>query len=431
MTNKTSSAPRTGKLQWLLSPWTILVCLAVGVLLGIYLPQAATRLAPIGDLYLRLLQMCVLPIMVTAIISSVTKLLASKMSGSVLLRIILVFCAGLVLASFIGVAAGALGQPGANLDQEAKEVMGQLISSRTEEGSMSAPDMQLYLDQKQRATPAGSTSFLKDIIPENIFHALQQGHTLQILFFSLVLGVALGFVSEHLRDRLLSDIEAVFQAFITIIGWLMYLLPLGLLFLIASQIADIGLEVMGAMTKYILWTYIGCFLLVLINSLAISLATKRGFIQTLRLLRQPLLISFFTRNGFAAMPSAIEAMHENFRIDKNTTNFVIPLGITLCRFGTVMAFSLSVIFMAQLFGVQLDLGSILFIALASVLAGVASAGAPGVVALTMISIVLKPLGLPMEVALVLLLAVDPITDPPLTLINVQTNCAACSLIQNS
>jgi proton glutamate symport protein len=291
--------------------------------------------------------------------------------------------------------------------------------------------MKLYLDQDKPAASAASPSFFKEIIPENIFHSLQQGHTLQILFFSLILGIALGFVSENLRDRLLNDIEAVFQAFITIIGWLMYLLPLGLLFLIASQIAEIGLEVMGAMTKYILWAYIGCFLLLLINGLIISLGTKTGLIQTFQLLRQPLLISFFTRNGFAAMPSAIEAMHENFRIDENTTNFVIPLGITLCRFGTVMAFSLSVVFMAQLFDVPLDLWTILFIAFASVLAGVASAGAPGVVALTMISIVLEPLGLPLEVALVLLLAVDPITDPPLTLINVQTNCAACSLIQNS
>ncbi|MFO8031574.1 MAG: cation:dicarboxylase symporter family transporter [Desulfohalobiaceae bacterium] len=431
MTDTQASPAPKAKLQWLLSPWTVLTCLAAGVALGISLPQTATRLAPIGDLYLRLLQMCVLPIMVTAIISSVTRLLASKMSGRVLLRIILVFCAGLVLASFIGVAAGVLGQPGADLDQEAKEVMGQLITSHTEGGLMSGPDMELYLDQDNSAAPSDSAGFLKEIIPENIFDSLQQGHTLQILFFSLVLGVALGFVSEHLRDRLLSDIEAVFQAFITIIGWLMYLLPLGLLFLVASQIAEIGLEVMGAMTKYILWAYIGCFLLVLINSLVISLSTKTGLIQTFQLLRQPLLISFFTRNGFAAMPSAIESMHENFRIDKNTTNFVIPLGITLCRFGTVMAFSLSVVFMAQLFGVQLDLWTILFIAFASVLAAIASAGAPGVVALTMISIVLEPLGLPLEVALVLLLAVDPITDPPLTLINVQTNCAACSLIQNS
>lgn len=129
------------------------------------------------------------------------------------------------------------------------------------------------------------------------------------------------------------------------------------------------------------------------------------------------------------MPAAIEALQDNFGVKKDTTSLVIPLGITVCWFGTVMAFALSVVFLAQLFTVPLDPLTIAFIGGASVIAGIAAAGAPGVVAITMISIVLTPVGLPMEVALVLLLAVDPITDPALTCVNVQTNCAACALIQ--
>lgn len=430
MTESEPTSSIKNRLQWLLSPWFLIACLAAGVLLGVYLPNTAERAAPAGDLYLRLLQMCVLPIMVTAIISSVARLMSSGMSGRMLGRIIMIFCAGLMLTSVIGLAASLLGKPGADLDQETREVMGKLITTHTEEGGqLLAPDMELFLDQDRQELPQEPESILEQIIPENIFHALQQGHTLQILFFSLLLGVAVGFISGGMRDRLLTDIEAVFQAFVLIIGWLMYLLPLGLLFLIASQIAGIGLEAMGAMARYLLWVYAGCILVVLINGLVISLSTGKGFLHSFRLLRQPLLISFFTRNGFAAMPSAIQAMRESFKVDKDITNFVIPLGITVARFGTVMVFSLSVVFLAQLFGVELDISSIVFIAFASVLAGVASAGAPGVVALTMISIVLEPLGLPLEVALVLLLAVDPVTDPPLTLVNVQTNCAACSLIQ--
>jgi len=413
-----------------MSPWFILACLAAGVLIGVYLPETARWAAPAGDMYLRLLQMCVLPIMVTAIISSVAGLLSSGVSGRMLIRIIIIFFAGLVVASVIGLTAGLLGKPGADLDQEAREVIGQLITAHTEEDEpFMTPDMELFLDQDKQEVPEEPESFVKQIIPDNIFHALQQGHTLQILFFSLLLGVALGFISGDKRDRLLTDIEAIFQAFVLIIGWLMYVLPLGLLFLIAGQIAGIGMEAMGAMARYLLWVYAGCILLVLINGLILAWRSGRGFLESFRLLREPLLISFFTRNGFAAMPSAIQAMRDNFKIDKDITNFVIPLGITVSRFGTVMVFSLSVVFLAQLFGVELDPGSIIFIAFASVLAGVASAGAPGVVALTMISIVLEPLGLPLEVALILLLAVDPITDPPLTLVNVQTNCAACALIQ--
>lgn len=417
------------KFQWLLSPWVILGSLVAGVLVGINLPETAIKLAPAGDLYLRLLQMCVLPIMVTAIITSIARLLASGMSGRMLGRIMIVFCGGLLMASIIGLTSGLVGKPGTDLGNESRAVMGKLITSFSDDGQYFAPDMELYLDENQHDTTESSGDFLKELVPNNIFNALQKGHTLQILIFSMLLGVALSQISDNFRERLVNDLEAVFQAFILIIGWIMYLLPMALFFLIAKQVAGMGVEVLGAMTRYIFWVYIGCILLVLINGLVIALSTKKSFFQSFMLLKQPLLLSFFTRNGYAAMPSAIEVMRESFRINKNTANLVIPLGITICRFGTVMVFSLSVVFLSQLFTLELDSFTILFIAFASVIAGIASAGTPGVVALTMISMVLAPLGLPLEVALILLLAVDPITDPPLTLVNVHTNCAACSLIQ--
>lgn len=419
---------RKTKLEWLLSPWTLLFCLTAGALTGIIFPQAADRLAPAGDSYLNLLQMCVLPIMITAVISSVARLLSSQMTGKVLGRLIGVFCLGLLMASGIGLTAGLVGKPGQDLDQKSKEAMGTLITSSTEnEGHIFAPDMELFLEE-DGSQDIKKNDFLQQIFPKNIFDALQKGHTLQIVFFSLLLGTALSFIPAKLRDQLLDSLDAVFQAFLLIIHWLMYLLPLGLFFLIAQQISGVGTQIMGAMAAYIFLVYIGCIGLVLINGWVMALSTKTGFLKTFQMLRQPLFLGFFTRNSYAAMPSAIESMQEGFRINKDTTSLVIPLGITICRFGTVMVFSLSVVFLAQLFDVQLNFMTILFIAFGSVLAGIASAGAPGVVAITMIGIVLTPLGLPLEVAFVLLLAVDPITDPALTLVNVHTNCAACSLI---
>lgn len=416
--------------QWLLSPWSITAGLLAGGAAGICLPEISRNFAPFGDAYLRLLQMCVLPIMITAIITSLAKLLTSGMTGRVLGRILLILGIGLILASLLGLLSGLIGKPGADLSQGAREVIGSLISGQGQEKAFD-PDMKLSFDKEYQEKSKPPGEFLKEVIPENIFKALLQGQTVQILFFALLTGVAMSFISGQMRDKLVDNLEAIFQTFILIIHWLMYLLPLAIFFLIASQLAELGVEVLGAMARYIVWVYAACFLLVLINALAMAASTGQGFLRTFKLLKEPLIISFFTRNSYAAMPSAIEALRDSFRIDKDTTNLVIPLGITICRFGTVLVFALSTVFMAQLFNVQLDALNILFIAFASVVAGIAAAGAPGVVALTMISIVLEPLGLPLEVALVLLLAVDPITDPPLTLINVQTNCAACSLIQNN
>ena len=429
MANTATSSSCKAKLQWLLSPWTLVGALATGVFFGVKAPEMANTLAPIGDSYLKLLQMCVLPIMVTAIISSVARLLSSGMSGRMLRRLLVVFVLGLLIAAGIGLTAGVAGKPGTNLDQAAQTALGKLISSFGAEGEqIVSPDMELYLKGTQHAQEE-TPGFFQDLIPKNIFQALHKGHTLQILIFALLLGTALSSISAERRDGLLDSLDAIFQAFLLIIHWLMYLLPLGLLFLIAHQVAGMGMQTLSAMTKYIILVYAGCLVLVLLNAGALAMSTRTGFFRSFQLLRQPLLISFFTRNSYAAMPAAIEALQDNFGVKKDTTSLVIPLGITVCRFGTVMVFALSVVFLAQLFTVPLDPLTIAFIGGASVIAGVAAAGAPGVVAITMISIVLTPLGLPMEVALVLLLAVDPITDPALTCVNVQTNCAACALIQ--
>ncbi|MFP4034362.1 MAG: dicarboxylate/amino acid:cation symporter, partial [Desulfovermiculus sp.] len=219
---------RKTKLEWLLSPWTLLFCLTAGALTGINFPQAADRLALAGDSYLNLLQMCVLPIMITAVISSVARLLSSQMTGKVLGRLIGVFCLGLLMASGIGLTAGLVGKPGQDLDQKSKEAMGTLITSSTEnEGHIFAPDMELFLEE-DGSQDLKKTDFLQQIFPKNIFDALQKGHTLQIVFFSLLLGTALSFIPAKLRDQLLDSLDAVFQAFLLIIHWLMYLLPLGL-----------------------------------------------------------------------------------------------------------------------------------------------------------------------------------------------------------
>jgi proton glutamate symport protein len=156
--------------------------------------------------------------------------------------------------------------------------------------------------------------------------------------------------------------------------------------------------------------------------------SKTSFLSTFLALRKPLIISFGTRSSFVAMPSAIHSMSEDLRFEKETTNLVVPLGITLCRFGTVMAFGLSTIFFAQLYNLPLSPGSYGVILFGTVLAALASAGAPGAATIGMLSLVFNPLGLPVDAAIALMLAVDPLIDPIITLVNVHTNCTCTALI---
>jgi proton glutamate symport protein len=421
---------------WLLSPWAILAGMAGGVLIGTFNKELAEIIAPGGELFLKLLQMCIIPIMITAVSSSLARLFLSKKASRYIGRIVIVFLLGLLLSAGMGLLFGMIGQPGTRLDPGDRHTLGKTLVA-AESGQQSAqrskitPEWFVSLSQpleKLAHQPPKFGDFFTAIIPENIFASLSGGHNMQILFFSILFGIALPSIPVQYSDKIITGLAGIFKTFENLIGWIMYSLPLGLCCLLAGQVARTGLDIMLAMVHFVVILYIGAFLLIGVNALIIQRAVKLPLSNVLASLRQTLVIAFGTRNGFVAIPAAIEAMSGDLGLDEQTTNLVIPLGITLCRFGTTMVFGLSTIFFVQLYQVTLSPMDYAFIVLGSVLAAIASAGAPGVVALRMLALVFTPLGLPLNAAITLLLAVDPVTDPILTLLNVHTNCAVTALI---
>lgn len=417
-------------LNWLLSPWMIILGLIGGTAIGLFFPETARTIAPAGKLYLLLLQMCVLPIMTSAVITSLGRLVSSKEQGVSAVRVAVVFLVGLLLAAAVGmVAAGAL-QPGNNLDSQARETVGRLMSGGGEAQEQKlAADLEVsFHSVPARQDDSSPLQFIVDMVPENIFQALSQGHSIQILVFSILFGIALGLLPTTRSTSAFAFLEAIFSAFSQIISGLMYFLPIGLFALIAEQATRVGSETFTALLGFIIATAIAGICLLIGSLFVIWLRAKTSPINILLGLKDTIVIALGTRSGLAAIPSAITAMNEQFKFERTGTNLVIPLGITVCRHGTVMMFALTALFMCQLYQMNVGLTELAIILFGSVLAGMASAGAPGIVAISMLALVLDPLGLPMESAFILLLALDPITDPLLTLINVQSNCAATSLI---
>ena len=243
-----------------------------------------------------------------------------------------------------------------------------------------------------------------------------------------MLGVALATVGMQQTDQIIQATFVLFKAFENVIGWMMYFLPFGLFCLLAGQVAQVGISIIMALMQYVGMIYVAAIIIVLINGLVIRFMGRTSFLSTFLALRKPLIISFGTRSSFVAMPSAIHAMSEDLRFEKETTNLMIPLGITLCRFGTVMTLGLSTIFLhnSTIYPwVRDSYGVILF---GTILAALASAGAPGAATIGMLSLVFNSLGLPVDAAIALMLAVDPLIDPIITLVNVHTNCTCTSLI---
>lgn len=404
----------------LLSPWVILSSVIIGVVIGIYNKPLAIELGALGDLYLKMLQMCVVPILVTAVVSSLGRLFSSQATGCYIRPMVLVFLTGLLLAAVFGVVVGLIGQPGTNLDQSAKVVLGKQIFSAESAGDVT---------QENTQSP-GLMMFFQKMIPSNIFNSLTEGNNLAILFFSIFIGIALGMEGIAQKEVALDVVDAFYETFLRIVEWFMYALPFGLLCLIAGQIAHVGTAILGAMLKLIVLMYIGAFVMVVVYSLLIWMRVGGSYWKSLTALREPLFIALGTSSSFATIPSALTGLKEKLKLEKSITDLVVPLGITLNPPGTVFQFSLASIFIAQIYGAHLSLQDFIVLTIAAVLASMAASGAPGLAAVSMISLILEPLGLPVQVAVILLAAIEPIVDPMITVTNVYANCATSAIISN-
>ncbi|MEC4804193.1 MAG: dicarboxylate/amino acid:cation symporter [Jaaginema sp. PMC 1079.18] len=405
------------------SPWTILVSVVLGVAIGLWNKNLASAIAPLGNLYLILLKMCVLPILLSAITMSIGRLMTSHDAKRYIKRILIVFPVGWLGVSLLGTIVAAIAGPGRNLPTSVLETLGVLVNE-------SAIDLELSLEGPlpQEEPLPGLGDFLYNMVPDNIFEALSQGDSLQVLFFAIVFGTALGLVGGTVAETLFATLEAIYRSFNKLIQWFTLILPLGLCSLLAAQIADLGIDIMLAMIDFVIIVILTFGVLYLIGTLIIWRYARCSLTRVFAVLREPTILALATRSSLACIPSAISAMHDALRFDRKTTDLVVPLAVTLCRFGSVVYFALAALFVAQLYDNTLGLGGYAIAIFASILAGMATSGVTGVLTLTLLQLVLDPLGLPLEAALVLFIAIDPIVDPFRTLGIVHTSLAATAAI---
>ena len=402
--------------RWLRSPIFIAFSILAGGLLGTFNKEYALLIAPLGAIYLKLLKMTVLPILITAIISSLGNLFSQKDVKSYLSKIVLISLVALVFCAFLSLTISLAAEPGSGLSKEAQVTLGKVLSRADQAGEQMVVEHQ------------GIYMFLEQLIPENIFQAMGEGASLEILFFCLILGMAAGLQPSAKRQKILELSDALFQALFTIISWIMYFLPFGLFSLLAGQIARSGIETLLSMIKFVSVVWIISLLMVAVSALVISFSTRSSIIRSLSALKEPMLVAFGTQSTFASMPAAIEGLIDELGVDRKLVNLVIPLGAVLNRFSMVILYACATIFAAQLYDISFSVSDIFIALTLSVLAAIAGAGTPGIVSLSMISIIFIPLGLPCEAIIVLLLAINPVIEPITTLSNIYTNCATTTLI---
>ncbi|MBD2112709.1 MULTISPECIES: dicarboxylate/amino acid:cation symporter [Cyanophyceae] len=414
--------PRRVSVEWLRSPWAILISGGLGVLIGTTQPQVALWIAPFGTLYLGLLKMCVLPILLAAITNSLGRLMQSHDARQYVQRIVVVFPLSLLGVSAIAAAIAALAGPGRNLTTDTLQTLGVLVNQ-------SGVDLEMALSGPlPEASGSDVNALVNSMVPDNIFAALSEGQTLKVLLFAMIFGVSLGLVKASTTAALFDTLDSLYQAFNKVIYGLTYLLPFGLCSLLAYQLSQVGIEVLLSMVDFVVVAIATFALIYLISTLVIWRRSGAGLWPTLLALKDPTILSLATSSSLVCLPAAITSLSDHLRFNSQTTNLVTPLAITLCRFGSVVYFASATLFVVQLYQRDLGLAGLGIVIVGSILAGMATSGVTGILTLTMLGLVLDPLKLPLEAVLVLFIAIDPLMDPFRTLGIVHTGMAATALV---
>ncbi len=406
------------------NPWVVLLGAGVGAWIGAFSHPLADAIAPVGKVYLSLLGMCVLPILISAVTMSLCKLVGGPDGAKYARRITLAFLLGIAIAGLAGLLVGLVVGPGRTLSEATLQKLGVLVNQ-------SGIDLQFPLagPAPPPAPRVGLKQFLLGIFPDNIFRSLSEGNTLQVVFFSIVFGVTLALVESYSASTtaVFDTLDAVYKSFNKIVSALILLLPFGLCSLLATQVSKTGLDIVLAMVSFLMASAAAYALLYVVSTLFIWRRSRATLTHTINVLCEPSVLALASSNALACLPSAINAMSA-LRFSRRTVDLAIPLGVTLGRFGQVAFFALASLFVAQLYRVPLGPSELAVVLLSSALAGLASAGATGLVTLSALSVVLQPLGLPLEAVLALFIAVDPILDPLRTLCTLHTSMAATAAI---
>jgi len=393
----------------------ILVGLLLGIPVGLLLGPRAELFKPVGDIFIRLIWMIVVPLVFASIFVGTASLGDLRKLGRIGAKTIVYFLITTAFAITIGLLVANVAKPGAGLDAATKEHL--LVSYKGE----AMRDLELA-----GKTPPVVALFLR-IVPKNPIEALASGDMLQVIFFAIMLGIATTLIPAGKGKMLVDFFDAVSDAMTQMVNLVMKIAPLGVLVLIAAVVGRFGAQILISLSKYALVVLAGLALhMGLVYSAVVWLFARMSPLAFLRGMRPAQLIAFSTSSSNATLPVNIKCAEENLGVPKDIASFVLPLGATINMDGTALYQGVASVFIAQVYGIPLNIVGQLTIVLMATMSSVATAGVPsvGIITLTM---VLTSVGLPPE-GIALILGIDRILDMCRTIVNITGDAAGAVMV---
>ena len=378
------------------------------------LANVLNAIQPIGSIFKNLLSMVAIPLVATALFAGIAKLGELRTLGRLVGRTLAFFWTTSIIAIALGFAIGSLMIPGTAISPEKQAV---LQARATDPAAI----------QTATATIPTGLDFIVQLVPSNPFKAAADGNLLPVIVFVTIFAIAAATLPVERRTPLINMADAITDALIRIVRWVLVIAPIGIFALVAPTAAQYGWEVVRAMLWFIAAVIIG--LLVFIAAVylpSVALLARLAPLRFLRAAYPSMFMGFSATTSMAALPNMLDAADKDLNIPRPVSGFVLPLGASLNRAGSALFQAIAVLFIARLYGIPFGFGHMLQAGVAVFLASLTVAAVPsgGVISLFP---AFQATGLPIA-GLSILMGLDRISDMFRTMTNVTGHLATAVVV---
>ena len=408
--------------------WQILLGMAWGVafaLVAVQLPGGPgfvqDWIKPFGNIFINALKMIAVPLILASLVKGVSDLKDVSSLSKMGTKTILIFIGTTVVAVSIGLILANLIEPGHAVSEETRSALLENFEAEASGNILKA--------QQQKET--GPLTGLEEIVPSNFIEAASENsNMLQVIFFSILLGVGLILIPEEKAKPVKDFFDSLNEVILKLIDIIMLTAPYGVFALLAALIVEApSPDLFAALGMYALTVLLGLSLILLFYGFLVFVFSRLSFKEFFKGIAPAQLLAFSTSSSAATLPLTMERVIDHLKVKKEVASFVLPIGATINMDGTSLYQAVAAVFIAQAFGIDLSLTTQLGIIFTATLASIGSAAVPGA-GMVMLVIVLAQAGIP-EAGLALIFAVDRPLDMCRTTINVTGDAAVSTIINRT
>jgi proton glutamate symport protein len=385
--------------------WQVIIALVFGVLWGWRFPESAMAFGFVGDLFLRLLKMIIIPLIFTSLVSGIAGLGDAKKVGTMGLKTVIYYTLSTASAIVVGLTVVNVVRPGVGLE----------LGSTTE------------LPEGFSTSGQTLSEFLIRLVPDNVLAAMAQGEVLPVITFAILFGIFLTRTDSDAGRTVHRVVDGVLDIVQRLTLAIVKLAPVGIFALLAREVAKTGPGIIWDLRYY--FVSVGSALLIhacVTLPLILVLVARRNPIRYFGAGLPAIVTAFSTASSSATLPLTMECAEHRGKVPRSVGSFVLPLGATVNMDGTALYEAIAALTIAQMYGVELGIGQQAVVLLTALLASVGAAGIP-MAGLVMLVVVLEAVGLPLE-GIATIIAIDRVLDMMRTATNVWSDLVGSAVV---